>query len=49
MSKIGKTNELMSSVAKWLMLFCLMVFLPLSMSAQVIDDEEDEEEPDEED
>ena len=49
MSKIGKTNEMMSSVAKWLMLFCLLVFLPLSMSAQVIDDEDDDDEPDEED
>ena len=47
--KIGKTNEMMSSVAKWLMLFSLLIFLPLSMSAQVIDEDEDDEEPDEED
>jgi len=40
---------MMSSVAKWLMLFCLLIFLPLSMSAQVIDEDEDDEEPDEED
>ena len=49
MSKIGKTEEMMSSIAKWLMLFCLLIFLPLSMSAQVIDEDEDDEEPDEED
>ena len=49
MSKIRKTNEMMSSVAKWLMLICLLVFMPLGMSAQVIDDEEDEDEPDDED
>ena len=47
--KIGKTNEMMSSVAKWLMLFGLLIFLPLSMSAQVIDEDEDDEEPDDED
>ena len=47
--KIGKTNEMMSSVAKWLMLLGLLIFLPLSMSAQVIDEDEDDEEPDEED
>ena len=47
--KIGKTNEMMSSVAKWLMLFSLLIFLPLSMSAQVIDEDEDDEEPDDED
>ena len=40
---------MMSSIAKWLMLFCLLIFLPLSMSAQVIDEDEDDEEPDEED
>ena len=49
MSKIGKTNEMMSNVAKWLMLFCLLVFLPLGMSAQVIDEDDDDDEPDEED
>ena len=47
--KIGKTNEMMSSVAKWLMLFGLLIFLPLSMSAQVIDEDEEDDEPDEED
>ena len=40
---------MMSSVAKWLMLFGLLIFLPLSMSAQVIDEDEDDEEPDDED
>ena len=40
---------MMSSVAKWLMLLGLLIFLPLSMSAQVIDEDEDDEEPDEED
>ena len=49
MSKIGKTNEMMSSVAKWLMLFGLLIFLPLGMSAQVIDEDDDDDEPDEED
>ncbi len=39
----------MSNVAKWLMLLGLLIFLPLSMSAQVIDEDEDDEEPDEED
>ena len=49
MNKIGKTKETMSNVAKWLMLLGLLIFLPLSMSAQVIDEDEDDEEPDEED
>ena len=49
MNKIGKTKETMSNVAKWLMLFGLLIFLPLSMSAQVIDEDEDDEEPDDED
>lgn len=49
MNKIGKTKETMSNVAKWLMLFSLLIFLPLSMSAQVIDEDEDDEEPDDED
>ena len=49
MSKIEKTNEMMSNMAKWLMLFCLLIFLPLGMSAQVIDEDDDDDEPDEED
>ena len=49
MNKIGKTKETMSNVAKWLMLLGLLIFLPLSMSAQVIDEDEDDEEPDDED
>ena len=48
MSKIRTTNEIVSSMAKWLMFIGLLVFMPLSMSAQVIDDEE-EDEPDDED
>ena len=44
MNKIGKTKETMSNVAKWLMLLGLLIFLPLSMSAQVIDEDEDDEE-----
>ena len=49
MSKIGNTKEMMSSVTRWLMLFSLLVFLPLGMSAQAIDDDDDDDEPDEED
>ena len=48
MSKIITTNEIVSSMARWLMFIGLLVFMPLSMSAQVIDDEE-EDEPDDED
>ena len=47
--ELGKTKEMMSSVAKWLIFFGLLIFLPLSMSAQVIDEDEDDDEPDEED
>jgi len=43
------TCELGSKLAKWTLLFCLLIFLPLSMSAQVIDEDEEDEEPDEED
>ena len=48
MSKIRKTSEMMSSVTKWLMLLGLLVFMPLGMSAQAVD-EDDDDEPDEED
>ena len=43
------TCELGRKTVKWVMLFCLLVFMPLSMSAQVIDDEDDDDDPDEED
>ena len=43
------TCELGSKIAKWSLLFCLLLFLPLSMSAQVIDEDDDDDEPDEED
>ena len=49
MSNIGKKYETTEKLVKWLMFFGLLIFLPLSMSAQVIDEDEDDEEPDEED
>ena len=49
MSNIGKKYETTERLVKWLMFFSLLIFLPLSMSAQVIDEDEDDEEPDEED
>ena len=49
MSNIGKKYETTERLVKWLMFFGLLIFLPLSMSAQVIDEDEDDEEPDEED
>ena len=48
MSKIGK-RKITEKVVKWLMFIGLLVFMPLNMSAQAIDEDDDDDEPDEED
>ena len=48
MSKIGK-RKITEKVVKWLMFIGLLVFMPLNMSAQAIDEDDDNDEPDEED
>ena len=48
MSKIGK-RKITERVVKWLMFIGLLVFMPLNMSAQAIDEDDDDDEPDEED
>ena len=48
MSKIGK-RKITGKVVKWLMFIGLLVFMPLNMSAQAIDEDDDDDEPDEED
>ena len=49
MSKIGKKYEITERVVRWLMFIGLLVFMPLNMSAQAIDEDDDDDEPDEED
>ena len=41
MSKIGK-RKITEKVVKWLMFIGLLVFMPLNMSAQAIDEDDDE-------
>ena len=48
MSKIGK-RKITEKVVKWLIFIGLLVFMPLNMSAQAIDEDDDDDEPDEED
>ena len=48
MSKIGK-RKITEKVVRWLMFIGLLVFMPLNMSAQAIDEDDDDDEPDEED
>lgn len=48
MSKIGK-RKITEKVVKWLMFIGLLIFMPLNMSAQAIDEDDDDDEPDEED
>ncbi len=48
MSKIGQKKERKSKVAKWLLFFCMLICMPLSMSAQTNDNTEEDPNKDDE-